>query len=283
MAMKKGEKSKRVKEFQEALIVLGYPLHRWGADGGCGDETMQAASACLIDLGRGVVEGDFRTSIADKDVDFVIALSQEDRSLPASFVDLRSSQDPTIHRGKRSWKDVTAVTLHHTACVLGENPPRWNNLKAHAGITCKGQKLYCADPTVVIWHANYLNRMSFGIEMDGNYEGVAGDPKTLWQDSSEKTKRVAMVPSQALVVAAQDMVRFVVRIVAMHGGKIKYIYAHRQGSADRRADPGSLLWQRVALPLMEELGLTDGGSKFKVGDGYPIPEAWDPRCKGVKY
>ena len=42
------------------------------------------------------------------------------------------------------------------------------------------------------------------------------------------------------------------------------------------------MWQRVAVPLHAELGLTDGGVGFAIG-GYPIPESWDARCKGVKY
>jgi len=29
--------------------------------------------------------------------------------------------------------------------------------------------------------------------------------------------------------------------------------------------------------------MSDGGIGFKLGDGLPIPEQWDPRCVGIKY
>jgi hypothetical protein len=51
----------------------------------------------------------------------------------------------------------------------------------------------------------------------------------------------------------------------------------------RQSDPGSALWQRVALPLQAVRGLTSGGATFSLGSGAPIPESWDPTRKGVKY
>ena len=41
--------------------------------------------------------------------------------------------------------------------------------------------------------------------------------------------------------------------------------------------------QQIALPLHEELKLTDGGIGYKLGTGLAIPEKWDPRCKGIHY
>ena len=64
------------------------------------------------------------------------------------------------------------------------------------------------------------------------------------------------------------------------GGKIKYIGAHRQSYGVKESDPGSLIWQLVALPMMEELGLSEAPTLER---GSPIPEAWDPRNKGVPY
>ena len=36
----KGDQNSKVKELQRALIRIGYPLDRWGADGQVGGETL---------------------------------------------------------------------------------------------------------------------------------------------------------------------------------------------------------------------------------------------------
>jgi hypothetical protein len=83
--------------------------------------------------------------------------------------------------------------------------------------------------------------------------------------------------------AAQATVRWIVDSVAAHGGKVTHIHPHRQSSKDRQSDPGSLIWQTVGLWARKELGLSDGGAKFTVGDGLPIPKDWDARYAGNRY
>jgi hypothetical protein len=78
-------------------------------------------------------------------------------------------------------------------------------------------------------------------------------------------------------------VRWICGEVVRHGGRIEQLLAHRQASSERQSDPGSALWQQVALPLHAELGLNDGGSGYAVGNGYPIPQTWDRSRVGVKY
>jgi hypothetical protein len=78
-------------------------------------------------------------------------------------------------------------------------------------------------------------------------------------------------------------VRWICDEVARHGGRIAKLVAHRQSSDTRESDPGSALWQRVAMPLHQALGLDDGGPSFVVGNGRPIPEKWDSSRRGVKY
>ncbi len=183
----------------------------------------------------------------------------------------------------RAWSTVTGITLHQTACVLGERPGRWLNVGCHVGITRGGQRLWLHDFDARVVHGNGWNTQCVGIEMDGLYEGIAGDPKTLWDDPSTKYREVGQTPTPELVQAAKEAVRWICARVAEHGGKVRALVAHRQSSESRRDDPGSALWQAVALPLHAELGLIDGGVGFKLGNGYAIPEAWDPRCVGVKY
>ena len=60
----KGDQNNKVKELQRALIRIGYPLDRWGADGQVGGETLAAiAEFCddkgleETDLDSGIVRG----------------------------------------------------------------------------------------------------------------------------------------------------------------------------------------------------------------------------------
>jgi hypothetical protein len=86
-----------------------------------------------------------------------------------------------------------------------------------------------------------------------------------------------------LVKAAQDAIRWICQTVAAHGGKVVNLYAHRQTAGSRRADPGEEIWKQVALPMMAELSLSDGGPTFKIDNGRVIPEAWNPEYLGNVY
>ena len=276
--MKKSDKGPEVKELQEALLHLGYALPRWGADSDYGDETIRAVEQCFTDHGKVLSD---KGSLTDSQVEWILGLVKP-VEFPTGLVDLRSKH-AGIHRyGKRDWKNVTGITLHQTACNLGNTPMRWKDVGCHMGITRNGQIIYLSDFTWLVVHGHGLNTYDVGIEMDGYYEGIEGNPKTLWQPSDGPTRK-PMTPTPELVKAAQDACRYIINEVAWHGGKVKYIHAHRQASNTRQSDPGSALWKSVGLAMMKEFKLTDGGPGFVLGNGLPIPEAWDSRYVGVKY
>lgn len=184
--------------------------------------------------------------------------------------------------GERPWHSITGICLHQTACVLGERPERYDTLGAHFGVMRSGRVIRVHDETRLVWHGNRWNAGTIGIEIDGLYEGVEGDPRTVWDDPTTPVHEKGMPLSAPQVEATKQLVRWLVTRVQAQGGEIKVLVAHRQSSKDRRNDPGSALWKAVALPLMDELGLGDGGAGFEIG-GYPIPEAWDQRKVGIKY
>jgi N-acetyl-anhydromuramyl-L-alanine amidase AmpD len=184
--------------------------------------------------------------------------------------------------GRRGWAQISGITLHQTAVELGERPDRWKTLGAHLGVTREGQVLWLHGFEKIVWHANGFNNRTVGIEMDGMYEGVEGDPKTFWRPASEPDRKPQR-PTQDLIDAAKATVRWVCQEVERHGGKVQHLLAHRQASEDRRSDPGSALWQAVGMALHRELGLDDGGAGFTDGTGLPIPEAWDRSRRGVRY
>ena len=62
----------------------------------------------------------------------------------------------------------------------------------------------------------------------------------------------------------------------INGGDWEVVHAHRQASEDRKADPGSEVWQKIGMNWIKWLGATDGGPDFSVGNGSPIPKTWNP-------
>jgi hypothetical protein len=108
---------------------------------------------------------------------------------------------------------------------------------------------------------------------------VEGDPRTVWDDPSTLWREQGQVLTDESVEATRQAIRRIVARVAANGGEVKALVAHRQSSASRRNDPGSAVWSRIALPMSAELGLSDGGPGFKIGDGRAIPKEWDPRSK----
>lgn len=202
---------------------------------------------------------------------------------PSRLVDFRATASKKHDYGHRSWAAVTGICLHQTACRLGEKPARWSGVGCHLGLTQAGQAIWLHDWDRLIVHGNGWNAGTVGIEMDGLYAGIEGDHKTVWDDPSTKPRERATTPTPALIDAALVACRWICAEVAAHGGRIKALVAHRQASPTRRNDPGSYIWQHVALPLHAELGLSDGGPGFHLGDGLPIPEAWDKSREGIRY
>jgi|GEM_PF-1699290 len=71
-------------------------------------------------------------------------------------------------------------------------------------------------------------------------------------------------------------------LVAKHGGEVRFIHAHRQ-SAAKPSDPGSRIWKAVGRWGEEELGLSSGPPGYHIGNGLPLPTAWDPRIADTPY
>ncbi len=286
MALKRNEKSAEVVKLQQALIELGYELPRWGVDGSLGRETLGALARFLAAHNK-TFDQDAET-VSDEELAFVYSLqSVLKQEIPPpvqadKFFDMRVQAGNTNDYGERAWSEVTGVCLHQTACVLGETPGRWASIGAHIGITRSGKVILLHDFNRLIVHGNGWNTQCVGIEMDGMYAGIEGDLSTFWQPSGGPIRQ-PQSPTPELIEAATATVRWIKAVVESHGGNLNALVAHRQASNMRQSDPGSALWKAVALPLLEELHLTDGGVGFKLGTGSPIPQEWDPRCNGIRY
>lgn len=191
------------------------------------------------------------------------------------------------HRG---WHETTGITLHQTACDLGERVERYDTMGAHWGVLRSGRIIRLCDNNRVVYHGNGWNARCVGIEVNGLYAGREDDPDTAldeslrstWDDPSTPTRERPMQVTPAAMLSLRMLCRFIAYEVMTNGGALKVLCAHRQSSMSRRSDPGEAIWKQAAIPVSNELGLSYGGQGFTIG-GLPIPECWDPAAKGVEY
>lgn len=283
MALHRGNRGPAVKELQQALIDLGYALPRWGADGVLGVESLDAASKALSDHGR-PVDPDPST-IDDQELAFIYSLRNAQKPVPPPMIDRRTYASKDKDIGPRDWTQVTGWCLHQTACHLGASSriERCDGVGAHFVVYQDGRIFWLHDLNRRVIHGNGWNNQTIGIEIDGLFAGIEGDPSTAWDDPSTAGKPKIQTLTSVQADAVKKLVRWGTAEVVRHGGRVTKMVAHRQSSGTRRTDPGSKVWKEIALPLSAELGFDSGGVGFKIGQGMPIPEAWDPAAKGIKY
>lgn len=204
--------------------------------------------------------------------------------LPEGYIDRRTFAGQ-VHAGqrvlRRLWETTTGVCLHQTACDMGERIERYDNTGAHICVLRSGRWVHLHDLDTNVAHGNGWNTQTVGIEINGLFAGEVGGH--VWDDPTTAIHEQAMHPTPIQLVRTQEIVRWICGVVAKNGGDVRALVAHRQASKDRQDDPGEEVWKAIALPLHAELGLTDGGVGFVLGNGLPIPESWDPRCRGVRY
>lgn len=303
-----GSKGEAVKRLQNALGTLGYPLPKFGADGSLGNETMRALEAAALDLETDVDEDGLHTQAEiTATVESVLAKFAKLNDQTGE-VQLRCLYEHTMRhrRGPRDWKSIDAIVLHQTACRMAAPPNRWAGVPAHVGIPSSAASpvvLLLSPLNQLLWHANSFNKRSVGIEVSGNHPGIMNTEGERYASDHEKSvfagllkrdqwlvERTYWKPGRGpdrldgnMVKAGRAAIVHIIETVEEHGGHIKYVFAHRQSSKDRVADPGQEIWTELGLWAMEEHGLSDGGDKFVSGKGYPLPDVWTGEKRGVTY
>tara|TARA_R100001510_G_C7652756_1_gene210689 strand:- start:2163 stop:2801 length:639 start_codon:yes stop_codon:yes gene_type:complete len=206
------------------------------------------------------------------------------------LVDVRSGTEPKEKylKYKNKIARIDTLCLHQMACKDSDNQgwKRWKKLAAHWVITegenAKAYWLHDFSRRLPTSHG--YNRRSIGFEIEGYFAGVGVDPKTFWKPKS--SKRVPMVPTRRQLDAAIAACEASIYYVNTNGGEIKFISAHRQSYGTKRSDPGSLLWEGIAVPLFRKYKNLQIAPVLDTGK--QIPEAWDstasrPETVGVKY
>lgn len=321
MTLSRTSSSQDIKKFQEALLTLGYDVGRTGADGDLGQKSLGAAYDAAEDFS---LEGPEGGVVPDKTVAEILRLADEKRSskiaLPPNFLDLTDHAATAWRRSVRPWSTITGGTLHQTGCPMPEisdaemawfqaegtlhpkntkammrwvkhlcaydanNKPQYQSLKTHYGITYRGVIIAVHPLTAFGWHAQGLSRSTIGYELAGFFAGIEDDPKTI-PSGGFPVQSV----TEAQIAAMLALVPYDKAVLQAHGSDYKFLHPHRIAAprGSRRPDPGSKAWQRIALPLIQSLHLSDGGPGFifgSKGEGrLPIPEAWDAAKKGIPY
>lgn len=211
-------------------------------------------------------------------------LAKEEPSKPqVDFYDLRDEQvypipKSRVRQGKtvmRKPSEVNGITIHQMGIVFGISDAqlkasngnynlakarRFLNVPAHANVSMDGFWMIHSPLEAYLSHANGLNGSTLGLEIEGLYEG-----REVRNELTAQTEEAARIALKYLVDEGRKM-----------GMPIDFIYAHRQSSATRRADPGAEIWQKIVLGYaIPELGLQVKNSYIN-GDGRAIPKEWDP-------
>lgn len=216
------------------------------------------------------------------------------------FYDLRREQDFVYPGGKRKVKlrggkpamrkpeRINGIVVHQTACVFGVSKRllkrsggnadlavarRGLEVACHALAFRRGFFMASHDLALHVNHANGLNSRTLGLEIEGFYPGLEKERRKARGSDRKLTKL-----NEQTIETGRAALRWLVEEGRAAGMPIRYLYAHRQSSPTRRADPGEELWRAIAPWAVENLELElrhDQTLATKKGDGRPVPKAWD--------
>jgi hypothetical protein len=208
--------------------------------------------------------------------------------------DLTTQHDLNPAKAKRTPRPLSGITtilLHQTGVKFGVTKSamakygprvglhrRFYDVACHVAALTNGDVLYVNPWERYVLHGNSANRFSIGIEIEGLYAGVVGDPKTV-----SGTNPMTLTP--ATIAAARRAVKYAVEEGRKLGCPITQIAAHRSFHGSRISDPGQEIWREVALWAVAQFDLRidyDLAVKSKKEarlDGRRIPREWDPAGK----
>ena len=317
--------SAEILQFQKNLRLLG--LDPGPLDGQSGSRTRGAAHDAASKYGwpqqTGEATAEFMALVAAQ----VLKIQTAKVALPPNYVDLTRVAATIWRKGPIAWTDRYALTVHQSGCPLTDIPdaelaffkqhdaitqqdtpslmrwakqrqvdedgkpafdaqgnPLYAALKAPFGITYSGKILQIHPVDVWGYDAQGLSKRGIGVEIAGLFCGIEGDMST--RPGAPASWKVQSVTT-AQIAACKELARYLKRLLQSHGSDLREIHPHRCATDDRRPDPGSKAWKEIAIPLMAELGLTDGGPHFTLGKGteahMELPDAWSGQNNGIPY
>jgi hypothetical protein len=238
------------------------------------------------------------SSIIDEDGELVF--DDDDPPGPSFNIDLDEVEvfdyrndhelnEKKCRRKPRDLEKVDSIMLHQTGIKFGVGKRamdkygkrnalhrRFWNVACHAAALMNGDVLLIHPWERYVLHGHRGNRSSIGIEIEGLYAGIAGDPKTV-------SGKQAVHLDLRTIAAARKAVEVCVEQGRAAGCPITKITAHRQYHGSRISDPGEEIWREVALWAVDTLGLRPDydlaarNKKDPRKSGRKIPRQWDPK------
>lgn len=190
-----------------------------------------------------------------------------------NIIDLTGASNKLDRKKTRLASEINAVVLHQTADDRGSEPMQFKNIRAHFVVTKTGKIIQLHPVEALTWASNAFNNESVAIEFAGHFPTEKG----VWW-SGNKARNV---PTNVQIEAGREVVLF---LYMKHG--IKNVYAHRQGylpdngvyvkgMVNQRSNcPGPDIWFGVGEWAKTNLGLSDGGKGYAIGNGTALPDSW---------
>ena len=175
----------------------------------------------------------------------------------------RTAFSPKDKRKKvRNIDEVYALVLHQTGFSRGNDPKKYNKVTAHFVILPNGSILQLHPLTAYLYASNGFNKGSVAVEFVGNFPSTRGKCYKPERFGCNKI-------SQEQIEAGRKLINYLIKKI-----RLTHILAHRQSSGSRGNDPGPDLWYHVGQWAVNQLGLNDGGSNFKINSGKSVPDSW---------
>lgn len=127
-----------------------------------------------------------------------------------------------------------------------------------------GDVLFNNDITRYTFAGNGGNGPLVQVSLEGFYPGL---------ERNRKPKHDKL--DDFVIETGRAALRLAVNRSNAEGARIGLLYAHRQYSDGRIADPGEAWWREIGIPVAADLGL-ERRPTFKVGTGLEICREWDP-------
>lgn len=200
---------------------------------------------------------------AEADYESPTGYEYESQGQPLTPIEDRTAFATKSHRkGKRDTAKINALVLHQTAFSRGNDTTKYDNIPVHFVIPPDGKIVQLHPIAEYLWSSNGLNPRSVAVEFVGNFRSVRG-----FFYKPQQFGCHALTPDQ--IRAGRDLIKHLAAQI-----NLKHVLTHSQASKDRTNDPGPEIWYYVGQWAVDNLGLGDGGPKFFVGTGQPIPDEW---------